>query len=90
MNGDSLDIFGITESWTDSVITNDELCVTGFNLFKKDRIVREKTGGGSLLRYIRDSVTELRIEEEDDVRETLWVKLVSSEPGAKDLIIGLC
>jgi len=46
MNGDSLDIFGITESWTDSVITNDELCVTGFNLFKKDRIVREKTGGG--------------------------------------------
>jgi len=45
MNGDNFDIFGITESWTHSGITDDELYVTGFNTFRKDRIVGEKTKG---------------------------------------------
>jgi len=49
-----------------------------------------RQGGGGLLLYIRDTVTALRIEEEDDVSEALWVKLVGREPGAKELIIGLC
>jgi len=45
---------------------------------------------GGLLLYIRDTVTALRIEEEDDISETLCVKLVGREPEAKDLIVGLC
>jgi len=45
MNGDSLDIFGIAESWTHIGITDEELYVTGFNMFRKDRIVGEKTRG---------------------------------------------
>jgi len=46
MNRDNLDIFGITESWTHSGTTDDGLYVTGFNMFRKDGIVGEKTGGG--------------------------------------------
>jgi len=49
MNWDDIDIFGITESWTHNGITDDELYVTGFNMFRTDRIVREKTRGGGLL-----------------------------------------
>jgi len=49
-------------------------------MFRKDRIVGEKTRSGGLLPYIRNTVTVLRIEEEDDVSETLWVKLVVREP----------
>jgi len=90
MNCDNLNIFGITETWTHNGITDDELYVKGFNMLRKNRIVREKKEGGVLLLYIRDTVTALRIEEEDDVSETLWVKLVSREPDAKDLIVGLC
>jgi len=59
-------------------------------MFRKDRNVGKKTRGGGLLLYIRETVTALRIEEEDDVSETLWVKLVGTEPGDNDLIIGLC
>jgi len=45
MNSDNLDIFAITESWTHSGINDDELYVTGFNMFRKDRIVGKKTRG---------------------------------------------
>jgi len=38
--------------------------------------VREKTWGGGLLLYIRDTFTELKIEEDKEISETLWVKLV--------------
>jgi len=37
-------------------------------MFRKDKIVGEKTRGGGILLYIRDTVIAVRIEEEDDVR----------------------
>jgi len=43
-----VDIFGITESWTYSDISYEELHITGFSIFRMDRIVREKTQGGGV------------------------------------------
>jgi len=40
--------------------------------------------------YIRDKFTAQKIEEDDDISETLWVKLVGGGSGAKDFIIGVC
>jgi len=39
MKSTQLDIFEITESWAHSDISDEVLHVTGFNMFRKDRIV---------------------------------------------------
>jgi len=46
MNCDNLDIFRITESWTHSGSNDEELYVTNFNMFRIDRIIKEKKKGG--------------------------------------------
>jgi len=71
-------------------MNDDELHITGFNMFRADRIVGEKTRGGGLLLYIRDKFTALKLKKDDDISETLWVRLVVSGSGDKDLVIGVC
>jgi len=52
--------------------------------------VRRKGGWGLITTLHRDTVTAIRLEEEDYLTETLCVKLVGRETGAKDLLTGLC
>ena len=44
-------IIGITESWANNDITNAELGLEGYVMFRKDRIGRR---GGGVLLYIKD------------------------------------
>ena len=60
-------IIGITESWANKDITNAELGLEGYVMFRKDRIGRR---GGGVLLYIKDTIPayevqlQLRIERE--------------------------
>jgi len=47
-------IIGITESWGNSDITDSELSITGFNLFRRDRPTTHK--GGGVLLYVSDEL----------------------------------
>ena len=47
------DIIGITESWANNDITNAELGLEGYVMFRKDRIGRR---GGGVLLYIKDTI----------------------------------
>ena len=49
-------IIGITESWANKDITNAELGLDGYVMFRKDRIGRR---GGGVLLYIKDTIPEL-------------------------------
>ena len=42
------DIIGVTESWTDDKISDAEIQIDGFVLFRQDRVV-SKGGGGIAL-----------------------------------------
>ena len=46
-------IVGIPESWANKDITNAELGLEGYVMFRKDRIGRR---GGGVLLYIKDTI----------------------------------
>ena len=69
-------IIGITESWANNDITDAELGLEGYVMFRKDRI--GKRGGGVLL-YIKETIPayEVLLQEEADCKEALWCNLVT-------------
>ena len=69
-------IIGITESWANNDITNAELGLEGYVMFRKDRIGRR---GGGVLLYIKDTIPayEVQLQEEADCNEAIWCNLVT-------------
>ena len=69
-------IIGITESWANTDITNDELGLTGYVMFRRDRIGRK---GGGVILYVKESIQafEIKLESEADYNEVVWCKIVS-------------
>ena len=69
-------VIGITESWADIDITYAELGLTGYVMFRKDRIGRR---GGGVILYVKESIQayEIKLESEADCGEAVWCKIVS-------------
>ena len=69
-------IIGITESWANNDITDAELGLEGYVMFRKDRM--GKRGGGVLL-YIKETIPAyaVQLHEEADCNEAIWCKLVT-------------
>ena len=78
-------IIGITESWANTDITGAELGLTGYVMFRRDRIGRR---GGGVILYVKESIQadEIKLESEVDYDEAVWCKIVS---GNSKLTIGL-
>ena len=68
-------IIGTTESWANKYISGAELGLTGYIMFRRDRI--EKRGGGVIL-YIKESVQgyKIKLEREADCDEAVWCTIV--------------
>ena len=68
-------IIGITESWAINDITDAELGLECYIMFRKDR---RRRGGGVLL-YIKETIPayEVQLQEEADCNEAIWCKLVT-------------
>ena len=69
-------IIGITESWANTDITDAELGLTGYVIFRRDRI--GKRGGGVML-YVKESIQvyKIKLERKADYDEAVWCKIVS-------------
>ena len=69
-------IIGITESWANIDITDAELGLEGYVMFRKDRMGRR---GGGVLLYIKESIPayEVQLQEDADCKEALWCNLVT-------------
>ena len=78
-------IIGITESWANTDITDAELGLTGYVMFRRDRIGRR---GGEVILYVKKSIQayEIKLERKADYDEAVWCKIVS---GNSKLTIGL-
>ena len=65
-------INGITESWANIDITDAELGLTGYVMFRKDRIGRR---GGGVILYVKESIQayEIKLEREADCDEAAWL-----------------
>ena len=69
-------LVGITESWENNDITNAELGLEGYLMFRKYRMGRR---GGVVLLYIKETIPayEVQLQEEADCKEALWCNLVT-------------
>ena len=69
-------IIGITESWANNDITDAELGLEGFVMFRKDRMGNR---GGGVLLYIKETIPayEVQLHEEADCNVAIWCKLVT-------------
>ena len=67
-------IIGITESWANADITYGELGLTGYVMFRRDRIGRR---GGGVILYVKESIQayEIKLESEADYDEAVWCKI---------------
>ena len=69
-------IIGLTESWANTDITDAELRMTGYVMFRRDQIGR---WGGGVILYVKESIQayEIKLESEADYDEVVWCKIVS-------------
>ena len=79
-------IIGITESWATPDISDAELGMTGYVMFRKDRLGRR--GGGFILYNIKESIQayEIKLEKEAECEEAVWCNIVT---GNSTLTVGL-
>ena len=64
-------IIDITELWANTDITDAELGLTGYVMFRRDRIGRR---GGGVILYVKESIQayEIKLESEADFDEAAW------------------
>ena len=76
-------IIGITESWANNDITDAELGLEGYVMFRKYRMGRR----GGVLLYIKETIPayEIQLRKGADCKEAIWCKLVT---GQKTVTIG--
>ena len=67
-------IIGITESWANIDITDAELGLTGYVMFRKDRIGRR---GGGVILYVKESIQAY------EIKINYWISLPKSNQGRK-------
>ena len=78
-------IIGITESWATPDISDAELGMTRYVVFRKDRLGRR---GGGVILYIKESIQayEIKLEKEAECEEAVWCNIVT---GNSTLTVGL-
>ena len=69
-------LIDITESWSNNDITDAELVLECYVMFRKARVGRRR---GGVLLYIMETVPayELQLQAESDSNEAIWCKLVT-------------
>jgi ribonucleases P/MRP protein subunit RPP40 len=83
-------VLGVTESWTHAEISDAEIKMVGYNVFRKDRnceLGRKKRGGGVLL-YVREDLIAHELENDDSKVEVLVVNL--KVVGFGNLVMAVC
>ena len=68
-------IIGIAESWTNKDITDAELGLEVYVMFRNDRMGRR----GGVLLYVKYTIPayDIQLREEEDSEEAMWCKLVT-------------
>ena len=69
-------IIGITESWANKDISDAELGLTGYVMFRRDRIGRR---GRGVILYIKEYIQayEIKLEREANCDEAVWCNIIT-------------
>ena len=82
------DIIGLTESWATDNITDAEISIPGYTLFRTDRPTGNK--GGGVLLYVLSTLQPASYCPQASYPEHVWCKLNTATLRNSDLLIGVC
>lgn len=86
-----VDILGITETWLHEGIGDAEIAISGYKIFRKDRVKGAKVRGGGVMLYIKEDLTVLETtDSQDKSNESVWVRLMCSKNKSKEIEVGVC
>ena len=82
-------IIRITETWANNYLTDAELGLEGYVMFRKDRLGQR---GGGVLLYIKEPIPayEVQLQEEADCNEAMWCKLVTGHTTVTIGVVCVC
>jgi len=78
------DIVGISETWTTEEISDAELGIAGYDLYRKDR----GSHGGGVLMYVRSSLQSIDFYPVSTFQEQVWCRIPGTN--GKELLVGVC
>ena len=80
------DIVGITETWADDTVSDAELGIAGFDLYRKDRGNGRRGGGVAL--YVKSCLQSTGFSLKTEFPEHVWCQIPNH--GGPDLLVGVC
>ena len=82
-------IIAITESWTTPYISDNELGLDGFVLFRKDRSEIRVGKGGRVLLYVSNELRCVAAETLNAFKcESMWIEI--HDDSRANVIVGVC
>jgi exonuclease III len=86
---ENVDIISITETWLNDNVTDDEVSINGYTLFRKDRRDEVKCRGGGVAMYIKNELNPTFNSDlgNDSFSESIWCSIGF---GIENTILGVC
>jgi hypothetical protein len=86
---ENMDIIAITETWLNDNVTDDEVSINGYTLFRKDRRDEVKCRGGGVAMYIKNKLNPTINSDlgNDSFSESIWCSIGL---GSDNTILGVC
>lgn len=86
---EDLDIIGISETWLNDKISDEEFSIKGYTFFRKDRKDENKGRAGGVALYIRNELQPVHRSElyEQNFPESIWCTISCS---GENTLIGVC
>jgi len=74
-----IDIAAVTESWANENVSDSELSIDGYCLYRKDRCSCRDARCGGILIYVHENITSYSYDKLNDYKcESLWIRLCTS------------
>jgi hypothetical protein len=77
------------DSWTHEMISDSEISIPGYMIFRRDRVRGERRRGGGVIMYVRKGLSVIDVSDQiSGNSESVWIKLQNG--GTRDVVIGTC
>jgi len=83
------DIIAVTESWANDDMSDSELWINGYHMYRMDCLTDCGKKGGGVLLYIKDTIrsSALSVLVNAEFHDSIWCKLDSLQ---NFLVVGVC
>ncbi|KAJ8027731.1 RNA-directed DNA polymerase from mobile element jockey [Holothuria leucospilota] len=88
---DNPDIVGVTETWLHSDISNSEIQVPGYKIFRQDRADTVCGRGGGVLLYVKNSINCVDVTNKfsSGFSNCLWCEISFGNESCTPLVVGI-